>query len=58
MYLRKQVIEISLLADRFPSSFFAHPSEDLRAMILVYPKQICILLILCQELNSNLYFLN
>ena len=35
MYPRKQVIEISLLADRFPCSFLLNLSEDLRAIILV-----------------------
>ncbi|MGV0104879.1 hypothetical protein NSTC731_03051 [Nostoc sp. DSM 114167] len=35
MYPRKQVMKISLLADRFPSSFLLNPSKDLKAMILV-----------------------
>lgn len=40
MYPKKQVMEISLLADRFPSSFLPNPSEDLRAMILVSTEEI------------------
>ncbi len=36
MYPGKQVMEISLLADRFPGSFLLDSSEDLRAIILVF----------------------
>lgn len=36
MYPRKQVMEMSLLVDRFSSSFLLHPYEDLRAIILVF----------------------